>query len=300
MKIRSSLVRIVFVALAWLALFARPVFGQAGPSLEISNNAAGANISWTDSTFGLQWSIGAISSSGWQLYPTLPLLNGGTRFIFIPASNTAAFFRLVSMSQPAVTSLTASNIACDSVALSGNIHPNNDISTSAEFEYGLTTNYGSSTVPVVIGGAPHVFSLPITNLFPSTTYHFRIDAANSQGATNGTDLTFTTGAVRVGQARPTLSTAGALFVTTNTAFLSANVNDNGANVDVEVYWEYGLTTNYGITTPDGDFASRTQTLLVAESVTNLAPATTYHYRAIAFNNGGTSVGSDISFKTSSP
>jgi hypothetical protein len=304
MKVQSSLIRTGFacgrLVLTSLILLANAAVARTQPSLGISNNLAGTSIFWSNSAFGLQWTPNPANSAGWQLYPILPSVVGINRVISAPTTNSAAFFRLVSMSQPTVSSLTTSNIAGDSVALSGNINPSHDLTTSANFEYGLTTNYGLSTAPVIIGGAPQIFSLTITNLAASTMYHFRVDATNSQGASNGADLTFTTAAITAGQATPTLLTNSPQFITTNSAFLSTSVNDNGANTNVHVYYEFGLSTNYGSTTPGGNFASRTQTLLVSESISHLMPATIYHYRPIAFNNGGTSVGLDISFKTSSP
>ena len=77
-------------------------------------------------------------------------------------------------------------------------------------------------------------------------------------------------------------------ITQSGSTLSGTVNANG--VATTAYFEYGTTSTYGNTTPAQSIgASRTATPF-SQNLTNLAPNTTYHYRLVAVNAGGTTRG----------
>lgn len=67
---------------------------------------------------------------------------------------------------------------------------------SVDFQYGTTTDYGSTTGPVSISGllAAQVVTVRITRLQPSTTYHVRAVAGSALERAYGRDVTFVTGA----------------------------------------------------------------------------------------------------------
>jgi FG-GAP repeat len=67
-------------------------------------------------------------------------------------------------------------------------------SSTAHFQYGTTTAYGSSTASqgVGSGGTATTLAAAINDLALATTYHFRIVAENSGGVSVGADQTFTT------------------------------------------------------------------------------------------------------------
>jgi hypothetical protein len=98
-------------------------------------------------------------------------------------------------------------------------------------------------------------------------------------------------------ARPTAVTEAASVVAPTSATLNAKVNPNGGEVS-ECRLEYGTTVSYGLsatcTPPPG---SGETAVAVSASVTGLSENTTYHFRVVAVNAGGTSSGSDQSFKT---
>jgi sugar lactone lactonase YvrE len=99
---------------------------------------------------------------------------------------------------PTASTQTASKVAAKEATLNASVNPKG-LSTTYRFEYGTTTAYGTS-VPVSNGSVGSGFasiekSNLISGLTPSTTYHFRVVASNSEGTTNGSDLTFTTPAV---------------------------------------------------------------------------------------------------------
>src|SRR5207244_559776 len=88
---------------------------------------------------------------------------------------------------------------------------------------------------------------------------------------------------------PTVVTTAA-SVTQTMATLEATVNPNGANVS-ECQFDYGPTTEYGSTAPCTPVELSGETPVhVSAAVTGLAPNTTYHFRIVATNPGGTSPG----------
>src|SRR5205807_2454466 len=72
----------------------------------------------------------------------------------------------------------------------------NGQATTAQFQYGLTTAYGSNLVVsgTFTGATSQAASASLAGLAPSTTYHFRLVATNVLGGTNGLDQSFTTAA----------------------------------------------------------------------------------------------------------
>jgi predicted lipoprotein with Yx(FWY)xxD motif len=66
--------------------------------------------------------------------------------------------------------------------------------------------------------------------------------------------------------------------------------------DTHYRFEYGTTTSYGASVPVPDGDAGTQSIVtVAQTVTGLQPGTTYHYRLVASNAGGTGMSPDATF-----
>jgi hypothetical protein len=63
-------------------------------------------------------------------------------------------------------------------------------SSSADDRVRLDDSDAAGGAGVTVGGAP--VSVPIDGLKPNTTYHYRLNATNSAGTTQGADMTFTT------------------------------------------------------------------------------------------------------------
>ncbi|MDC4206521.1 MAG: fibronectin type III domain-containing protein [Candidatus Manganitrophus sp.] len=177
---------------------------------------------------------------------------------------------------PAFSGITASSLTFDSVAVTWSTNE----PSSSQVEYGTTTAYGS--LSNLDGTLVTSHTRTLSNLNPSTTYHFRViskDAANNT-ATSG-DNTFTTSAAPDTIA-PTLSAVAAGTVTATSAVITWTTNE-AATSQVE----YGTTSAYGSSSALGN------TLLTGHTRTlsNLSPSTTYHFRVIskdAANNTATS------------
>lgn len=95
---------------------------------------------------------------------------------------------------PPATTQVATNISNTAATLNANINPNY-LSTTVNFEYGTTSNYGSTVsanLTPIDGHLNTALLANITALNPGTTYHFRVKTINLIGTTYGSDMTFTT------------------------------------------------------------------------------------------------------------
>jgi hypothetical protein len=195
---------------------------------------------------------------------------------------------------PSVVTGAASSITQTGATLNGTANPNG-FSTTASFEYGLTTSYGSTTPGQAMGAG--VAALPIgggaiSGLSCSTLYHFRATATNVNGTANGVDATFTTAACPP----PTVVTGAASSVGVVSATLNGTVNPNGFGAIGNFQW--GLTTSYGNTTPSQVLGSGSSPVAIGGgTISPLTCNTLYHFRAVGSNPGGSVFGSDATFTT---
>ena len=94
---------------------------------------------------------------------------------------------------PIVTTGAASGITATTATLTGTVNPNG-LATTAKFEYGLTTSYGS-TASVALsptnGSTAQTVNVSLDGLQPGATYHYRVSGFNSGGSGLGDDATFT-------------------------------------------------------------------------------------------------------------
>ncbi len=192
----------------------------------------------------------------------------------------------------AVTTGAASSITGAAATLNGSAIPNG-VSTTAYFQYGLTTSYGSTTSSQSLGSGSNPVNVArsISGLALNNTYHFRLVATNSRGTAYGADQTFST----VPMPAPTVSAQSTGEVANTTAALAALVNPNGFASTVR--FEYGTTTSYGTLTTLQNIGSGTGEVNVGANLINLQQDTLYHFRTIATNSNGTTLGTDRTFST---
>ena len=200
-------------------------------------------------------------------------------------------YDLAATALPVVTTNPATSVASFSATLNGSLNPDGS-ATTVNFQYGLTTSYGSTTpVQTQTGNTLRPISANISGLLASHIYHFRIVATNSFGTTFGSDMTFTTLSAT---GPPLVTTNSATFIASFSATLNALLDPHG--LATSVHFQYGPTTSYGFTTAPQSQSGNTY-LNVSANISSLTASTTYHFRVVASNSAGTSLGSDRTFTT---
>jgi len=104
-----------------------------------------------------------------------------------------AVLTVVPLTAPSAVTLAPSDITSTNATLNGVANPNL-ATTTAWFDYGLTTNYGSRTVLTNIGNGSNAVAVILASdaLASGTNYHYRLVATNNGGMAWGTDLVFQT------------------------------------------------------------------------------------------------------------
>ena len=194
---------------------------------------------------------------------------------------------------PASVSTNVTNISVDSAILNGTVNPNS-LSTAVSFEWGTTTDYGNTVAynPGPITGNSSVdVSVTLTGLTPGTTYHFRVNATNELGTTNGQDFTFNT----LGQV-PAVTPLDATDITISSATLNGSVNPNFLPTSITIEW--GTDYGYGnLITPTPNSLSGSTSVNVSATLSGLSEGTKYYYRITATNELGTTYGIGFTFTT---
>jgi len=188
---------------------------------------------------------------------------------------------------PSVTTEPATDVTCTSATLNGNLTSMGDASeVYVSFEWGDSPSLGNET-PQELMSSPGPFHFTLSDLSGNTTYYFRAKA-DGNGTAYGGNLTFTT------LTAPTVTTNEATSITDNSAVLNGNLDSLGNATEINVSFQWGLTTNYSNeTTPE----PLTAPGAFSAPITDLSPRTTYHFRAKATDGNCTSYGLDQTFTT---
>ena len=211
---------------------------------------------------------------------------------------------------PKITYQPVTNPGRDSVTLNATADPNGGENvTSCHFEYGTTTAYSLGSVPCTPDpnssppGSNFSSATPVSanlsGLTTETTYHYRLVAGNAKGAQHGEDQTYTT---------PTAVTGLTTGVTTEVLNTSATLHGSFTNeeeIDTEYWFEYGTGTSYThktpvVTVPGRGSGASSATENVSAALTGLTPGTNYHFRIVAKNHFGASLGLGSPFGTHQP
>lgn len=198
---------------------------------------------------------------------------------------------------PAAGAVTASAVTSTAATVASTVRPNSEPTTYV-FEHGTTTAYGQSTAGASVGSgtAAQPATASLTGLSPSTTYHVRVVATNATGTTYGADQAFATAA----PGAPSATSLPASDITATAGTLNATVNPQNASTGYHFDW--GSDTTYGAQVPATDIVvgATGSDSAVTQSLADLQPNTTYHYRVVATSASGTTAGADRSFATDAP
>lgn len=234
---------------------------------------------------------------------------------FAPEPNGTISSTLAAQTAPADPTLPVPSLLAagtpgqTTITVNGRISSYTEVPVRWQFQYGLTTAYGSTSPLQIDSVVPPTgtedVSANLSGLTAATTYHYRLVAMrvdNAGGNQFSADGTFTTASppdpvLPV----PALTPAGTL--TSSSAVVNGQIT-NIVEVPVKYQFEYGTTTAYGSTTtlitdaviPAGGTENVTAT------ITGLSASTTYHYRLNATrtdDQGGAQHSSDGTFTTTS-
>ena len=182
--------------------------------------------------------------------------------------------------------LSATAISSTQIDLSWSDNSNNETGFKIERKTGAGGTY--SEIDTVLAD---VTTYSDTGLAEGTTYYYKARAYNTAGSSAYSNEANATTILL-----PTATTNPATNVTHDSARLNATVNPNG--LETMVYFELGTDTNYGLFTSSTiSIGSGTNNVIVWVDVIGFSPESTYHYRVVAANVGGTSYGNDVSFTT---
>lgn len=199
---------------------------------------------------------------------------------------------------PAVTVNGPIQITDSSAILSVAINPNG-LATGYYAQWGLTVAYGqtSPVSPIPIPSGATNVSAWMFGLSPSTTYHYQVVATNSAGSGYSADMTLTTASGPPPGPAPEVAPGASQVISATNANIGGLLNPNAQ--DTTYYFQWGTSAAYGNMTPLQTLVAGGLTgwFAVSAGLTGLSPSTTYHYRLVATNTGGSAFGNDQSFTT---
>ncbi len=156
------------------------------------------------------------------------------------------------------------------------------------FLAGATVQIGSAATSVNVSSETEITAT--TAATSPGSYEVAVTDSNGTSA-NGPSYTY------YSSPPPTVVTGAASSVSTGAATIGATVNPNGGAVS-QCRFEYGATPSYGSSAPcTPSPGSGTSAVAVSASLTGLSQNTSYHFRIVATNPGGTSAGADQAFRT---
>jgi hypothetical protein len=218
----------------------------------------------------------------------------GTNILGTVYGSDETFTTVTSTGLPVAATTPATSVASFSATLNGSVYPHG-LTTTVYFQYGATTGYGLTTpADTKTGNRYQDVTANINGLTASTTYHYRIVATNSFGTRYGGDRTFTT---LPPTGRPVVTTDPASLIASFSARVNGSLDPHG--LTTTVYFQYGTTTGYGLTTAPHSHTGNTFQNITAD-VSGLTASTTYHFRTVATNSAGTTYGADRTFLTLNP
>lgn len=197
---------------------------------------------------------------------------------------------------PGTKTTAATSVEIESATVNGEVNPEGLAVEECYFEYGSNTRYGKkapcveSEGEIGTGTAYLKVHAELTGLTPGIEYHYRLVAANKNGAAAGNDASFVYLIQKV-------ESEFATDVTATSATLGGSLDPHGT--PTEYFFEYGTTPSYGMTTATHEARGETVQSVQAH-IDELLPETTYHYRLVTNSARGPAEGQDLTFTTEGP
>lgn len=259
------------------------IAGGVGSSSTLAHLKDGELVAWGEGLlgnggfFGSETPVGVCAPYAEERCPDGPYLAGQVNSM---SAGPTAIVALAASAGPLVTAVepnTGPATGATQVTIRG-----------AGFAKTTTVDFGSAPASEVQVDSPD----EITALSPPGSGSVDVTASTPEGVSTPTlndRFTYIS--------PPGVVTGPALAVERDTATLTATVNPDDAQVG-ECHFEYGTTPSYGTSVPcSSPPGSGTTPVAVSAPVGELAPSSTYYFRAVATNAQGTSHGSQQTFTT---
>ena len=204
---------------------------------------------------------------------------------------------------PAVEFEEVTGVTATTATFTGFVTPpaefeGNRFETRWRFEYSTDQSHWTK-LPTTDGNAGSIPEVPVSveattaELAPNTHYFVRLCATTGPTVCDPSPAQeFSTGT-----ASPTIYETYAESVSQTSAILAARINPNSS--DTSYFFEWGPTSAYGFRTPsfDRSIGAGGQPIIVREQLPPLSPISEYHFRLVASNASGPTVGPDQAFMT---
>jgi hypothetical protein len=229
-------------------------------------------------------------------------VNDASRVLYVAGRDAGSVAIFKPATVPDVVSVGTSDFTGGgSAVLNGTVNPSGVSLTGCFFEWGIQGESYSHDAPCepAAGAVPadssaHNVKATITGLVAGASYHFRLVAGDANDVNGLIDEPSVGADVSFGP--PHVQSGSVLEASATGATFAGQVNPDG--VDTTVRFEYGLQAgSYTASTSPIDAGSSGSAVEVSTHVHGLTPGTTYHYRVVAQNVPGESVGADETFVT---
>ncbi|MDP1852097.1 MAG: FISUMP domain-containing protein, partial [Candidatus Planktophila sp.] len=166
------------------------------------------------------------------------------------------YLKLTVWVSPSVSTNATTGITFNSATGNGNVtNTNGEDPISRDIQWGTTSGIYTDSCSAGAGSSG-VYSCPITNLAPNTTYYYRAKATNSSGSGYGEEQSFTTLAGEITVSNPTPTDITELYTDSYIAFDSGTLDStNQVTTHIDVTLATGANQ---ITLPDNTVITNTE------------------------------------------
>jgi hypothetical protein len=268
-----------------------------GNSLALTATLADARGNAITAPRPLTWSSAAPAIATVSATGVVTGVTAGSARIRATSDTVVGFSDLTAVFTSTAVTNAAVNVSGTGATLLGTVNPRG-AATQAWFEFGtdptLEVSSATPTKSAGSGTADVALIETVGGLTPNTRYFFRAVSSGVGGTARGAILSFLT------PRPPTVTTADIDPTVYQNYTIRGFVTPNGNATDA--WFQYGTAATLAtfLETSKQAVGNGLIPVTAAAPISGLQPFTTYYFRAVASNVGGTAAGSIVSFRTGGP